>query len=82
MNPASLTITAGSETKVYGTADPALTYSVSGLEFNDTAGSVLTGTLTRANFGTGAGEQAGGYAITLGRSRPIAITPSALPAVR
>ncbi len=66
VNPATLTITAASETKVYGTADPTLAYSVSGLQFSDTAGSVLTGSLARANYGTRAGEQARGYAIKLG----------------
>ena len=66
VNPATLTITAASETKVYGTADPTLAYSVSGLQFSDTAGSVLTGSLARANYGTRAGEQARGYAIKVG----------------
>ena len=66
VNPATLTIAAASETKAYGTADPVLAYSVSGLQFNDTAGSVLTGSLARANYGTRAGEQAGGYAIEVG----------------
>ncbi len=45
VNPATLTITAASETKVYGTADPTLAYSVSGLQFSETPGSVLTGSL-------------------------------------
>ncbi len=43
VNPATLTITANSETKVYGTADPALAYTASGFQFHDTAASVLTG---------------------------------------
>ena len=66
VNPATRTIAAALETKAYGTADPVLAYSVSGLQFNDTAGSVLTGSLARANHGTRAGEQAGGYAIEVG----------------
>ncbi len=48
VSPAPLTITAKPETKVYGTADPALAYSASGFQFSDTAGSVLTGALARA----------------------------------
>ena len=66
VSPALLTITASAETKVYGTADPALAYSASGFQFSDTAGSVLTGALARAQAGTLAGEQAGGYAISQG----------------
>ena len=66
VNPATLTITADAETKVYGTADPALAYTASGFQFHDTAGSVLTGALARAQAGTLAGEQAGGYAISQG----------------
>ncbi len=66
VNPATLTITANPETKVYGTADPALAYTASGFQFHDTAASVLTGALARAQAGTLAGEQAGGYAISQG----------------
>ena len=66
VNPATLTITADPETKVYGTADPVLAYTASGFQFHDTAGSVLTGALARAQAGTLAGEQAGGYAISQG----------------
>ena len=66
INPATLTVTASALTKVYGTAEPALAYSVTGFEFSDTAASVLTGTLARAQAGTLAGEQAGGYAIGQG----------------
>gem|GEM_PF-4264704 len=57
ITPANLTITADAKTKVYGTVDPALTYTVSGLANNDK----ITGTLTRV-----AGENAGSYAITQG----------------
>ena len=66
VNPATLTITADPETKVYGTADPALAYTASGFQFHDTARSVLTGALARAEAGALAGEQAGGYAISQG----------------
>ena len=34
VNPATLTITANPETKVYGTADPALAYTASGFQFS------------------------------------------------
>ena len=66
VNPATLTITAKPETKVYGIADPALAYTASGFQLSDTAASVLTGGLARAQSGTLAGEQAGGFAITQG----------------
>ncbi len=66
VNPATLTITAEPETKVYGADDPAMAYTVSGFQFHDTAGSVLTGSLARTESGTLSGEQAGGYAISQG----------------
>ena len=40
--PATLTITADDKTRAYGQANPALTYSVSGLVNGDTAETVLT----------------------------------------
>ena len=52
-----LTITAEAKTKVYGTDDPALTYTVEGL----IEGESLTGALTRAE-----GEDVGDYDITQG----------------
>ena len=52
VTPATLTITADPETKVYGTADPALAYTASGFKFSDTAATVLTGALARAEAGT------------------------------
>ncbi|MCF8078952.1 MAG: hypothetical protein K9K88_06700 [Desulfobacterales bacterium] len=54
ITPAALTVAANPQSKVYGTSDPALTYSVAGLVNNpalgvaDTADSVLSGALTRA----------------------------------
>ncbi len=66
VNPATLTITAKPETKVYGHDDPALAYTASGFQFHDTAASVLTGEQARAQAGTLAGEQAGGFAISQG----------------
>ena len=63
ITPAPLAIVANAQSKVFGAADPALTYSVGGLQFTDTAGGVLTGALTRA-----AGETVNGspYAIQQG----------------
>ncbi len=47
------------KTKVYGDADPSLTYQVSGLKNGDTAGAVLNGgSLSRV-----AGENVGVYGI-------------------
>ena len=45
---ALLNVIADAKTKVYGDADPSLTYQVSGLKNGDTAGSILTGGLNRA----------------------------------
>ncbi|OYV76000.1 MAG: hypothetical protein B7Z74_00780 [Deltaproteobacteria bacterium 21-66-5] len=63
ITPATLTVTANAQSKVYGAADPALTYSASGFQFSDTAATVLTGALTRS-----AGETVSGgpYAIKQG----------------
>ncbi|MGG5578745.1 MBG domain-containing protein, partial [Myroides sp. C15-4] len=57
ITPATVTITADAQTKVYGDADPALTYTVSGLKGTDT----LTGSLVRE-----AGESIGTYEIQQG----------------
>ena len=61
ITPATLTVTAGAQTKVYGQADPALTYVATGFQFTDTEASVLTGALARAG-----GEHAASYAISQG----------------
>ena len=74
ITPAPLTVTANSQTKVYGTPIPALTdtatgfvdTTVDGVTIDDTAASALTGKLARAQFGTFAGEQVGDYAISQG----------------
>jgi len=57
ITPKILGITAQAKSKIYGEADPSLTYTSSGLVGTD----VLTGTLTRAT-----GENVGTYAITQG----------------
>jgi subtilisin family serine protease/formylglycine-generating enzyme required for sulfatase activity len=57
ITPKLVTITAADKTKVYGSADPALTYTSSGLVGSDS----LSGDLTRT-----AGENVGSYDILLG----------------
>ncbi len=57
INKKALTVTANAASKTYGAADPALTYTASGLVGTDK----MTGALTRA-----AGENAGTYAIGQG----------------
>ena len=57
ISPKAVTVTAEAKTKVYGEADPALTYQADGL----VTGEALTGALARE-----AGENAGEYAITQG----------------
>ena len=54
-----LTITANALSKVYGTVDPTLTYSVAGLIGGDVASGVLSGGVSRV-----AGNNVGAYAIT------------------
>lgn len=61
INPANLSVAALMVTRTYGDADPALTYTLSGLKRGDAAGAVLSGALGRA-----AGEDAGTYAINQG----------------
>ena len=66
VNPATLTITADPETKVYGTADPALAYTASGFQFERHRRVGPDRRAGPAQAGTLAGEQAGGYAISQG----------------
>ena len=72
--PAVVTVNANAATKSYGTSDPALTYTTSGLlsgitvdgiVINDTA-AIMSGSLSRVGYGTVAGEQVGVYATTIG----------------
>ena len=63
VNAATLTVSANAQTKVYGSADPTLTYAVSGFQLSDTAATVLTGALTRTPSETVAGSP---YAISQG----------------
>ncbi|HEJ3217321.1 filamentous hemagglutinin N-terminal domain-containing protein [Pseudomonas aeruginosa] len=61
VTPAQLIVSADAKTKVYGDADPTLTYKVSGLKNSDTAAGVLSG-----NLGRVAGENVGNYGILQG----------------
>ena len=71
ITPATLAVTANSQTKVYGTADPGLTDSatgfvdttVDGVTIDDTAATALSGGLARSRGETVSG---GPYAITEG----------------
>ena len=74
ITPATLAVTANSQTEVYGTSDASLTDGVTGLvdttvdgvTIDDTAATVLSGSLARAQAGNVAGEQVGSYAIGQG----------------
>jgi hypothetical protein len=83
VNQKVLTVTAEAKSKVFGAADPALTYTSSGLVDGDS----LSGSLARA-----AGENVGTYAISQGTlananysisftGASLTITAAALPAV-
>ena len=63
ITPATLTVTANPETKVYGQSDPTLAYVVSGYQFSDDGATVLSGGLTRA---AGQTVDGGPYAISQG----------------
>ena len=60
VDPETLIVSANPETKVYGIADPTLSYTASGFMNGDTS-TILTGGLQRA-----AGENVGSYAIDQG----------------
>ena len=69
VSPLAVTVTADAQTKVYGTTDPALTYSVSP---SLVAGDSFSGSLSRAS-----GETVGNYAIgqgSLGLSANYSLT--------
>ncbi len=82
VNPATLTIAANPETKIYGTADPALAYTASGLQLSDTAASVLTGALARRRGAPWAASKQAATRSAGGRSPPAAITRSNSRATR
>src|SRR5581483_7970019 len=70
INKATVSVTADAQTKIYGVNDPTLTYSSTGLVNATVDGVVLndslSGALSRAQFGTIAGEQVGSFAISQG----------------
>ncbi|HYF21070.1 MAG TPA: MBG domain-containing protein [Ramlibacter sp.] len=61
INPAPLSVTLPTLSKVYGDTDPQIAFTATGLRRGDTQTAVLTGAPTRAP-----GENAGTYAITQG----------------
>ncbi len=63
ITPAPLTVTADAQSRMYGTANPTLTYSTTGLVLTDTVAAVLTGTLTTSAT---LSSSVGSYAITQG----------------
>ena len=72
VNPATLTITASNASKVYGAADPTLTYTISGYINNETATTGgVTGTPSLTTTAT-ASSSVGSY--------PITVTPGTLQA--
>jgi hypothetical protein len=85
ITPATLTVTANAQTKVYGQADPALTYVASGFQFADTAPAVLTGGLGRVtgenvgscDIGQGTLAANSNYSIQFTGST-LSITPASL----
>lgn len=64
ITPAQLEVTAHDQSKVYGDADPALSYSVSGLKNGDNANAVLNGGALQRESGENVRPQ--GYAIGQG----------------
>ena len=78
INPRPITVTAQSASKVYGEADPALTYSV-GLGAGLTGPAILPGDVLNGSLSRAPGVNVGSYAISAGGlSNPnYAITPVA-----
>jgi len=62
ITPAPLTVAASHQSKVYGSADPTLTYTASGFQFSDSAATALGGTLSRAAGESVAGSSYNHYA--------------------
>jgi hypothetical protein len=80
ITPYAISVTADPQTRVYGVADPTLTYTYSPLTNGDTAAGVFSGALVRAGGNTVAGSP---YAITQGTltsnsNYTISFTPSTL----
>ncbi len=64
VTPATLTVTANNASKVSGTANPALTYSITGFVNNDSQSSAVTGTPMEATTATTT-SAVGAYPITI-----------------
>ncbi|WP_178131157.1 MBG domain-containing protein [Reyranella sp. CPCC 100927] len=80
ITPAVLNVVADARTKVYGDADPVLTFAVNGFRFADSAATVLGGGLSRS---PGESVLGGPYAIGQGSlaangNYTLAYTPAAL----
>ena len=85
----TLTVAADAQSKVYGTANPSLTFAVTGLIDGDTAGTALTGSVTTsATASSGVGSytitqgtlaaSALGYTLSSYTAGTLSITPAAL----
>ncbi|MGV8998206.1 MAG: beta strand repeat-containing protein [Parvibaculaceae bacterium] len=84
ITPATLTVVADGQTKVYGDLDPSLTYSASGFQYADD-NSVFTGGLDRADgrnvgsYGIGVGSLAAGGNYTIAYTgNTLSITPRSI----
>ena len=80
ITPAPLTVTVDAQNRMYGTANPTLTYSATGLVLTDTVATVLTGVLTTSAT---ISSSVGSYAITQGSlsshsNYSINLTPAVL----
>ncbi len=71
VNPALLTVTASSVSKVYGAALPPFSYSITGFVNGDTAGTAVTGAATTGTTATAA-SPVGTYAIVAGTGSLLA----------
>ncbi|MCY3019520.1 MAG: MBG domain-containing protein [Planctomycetota bacterium] len=87
VTPAALTILADNQSKVYGTANPALTYTYTGLVNGDTSATFTGALATTATGSSGVGAYAitqgtlaatGNYTIGAFNSANLTVTPAAL----
>ncbi|WP_353229036.1 MBG domain-containing protein [Novosphingobium sp.] len=83
INPASLAVIANAQTRSYGAANPALTYSTTGLVNGDTLSGSLATTATAAShvgsYGITLGTLSAGNDYTLGYTGAnLAVTPASL----
>jgi hypothetical protein len=64
INPATLTVTADSVSRIYGTANPLLSGSITGFVGSDTLASATTGTATYSTPATSSSNVGSSYAVT------------------